>query len=383
MRIMLVSHAYPPAISGVTVVVHKLAHAMRARGHEVLVVAASDTGAPYEHDDGDVHVVRVRSAPNPYWPEGRLPIAGADHLAEIVHGFDPHVVHSHESAWLAWQLSRLREEIPAPLLATCHFVPRFLAHYFSRSLRGAQRERMAWRMAVRLLDRFDRVVFPTETHRAMYAAAGLRAPTSVVSNGVDLERYRPGGADDLPGLSLPPAPRVLAVGRVARDKRLDVLLHAFAYLRDTGASLMIAGDGADRSRLERLAQELALDHQVRFLGKVAEAAMPALYRACQAYAIASLVEVQSITTLQALACGVPVVAAAAGALPEILRNGECGLLATPEDPASMAAAIRRSLRDRLLAERLRTAGLIAVRSHDVRLTFDAYERIYFDVAREA
>ncbi|MDI6712382.1 MAG: glycosyltransferase [Anaerosomatales bacterium] len=384
MRIMLVSHAYPPTISGVTVLVHKLAHAMRARGHETLVVAASDTGAPYEHDDGDVRVVRVRSAPNPYWPEGRLPIAGSEHLAEVVAGFAPHVVHSHESAWLAWQLSRLREEIPVPLLATCHFVPRFLSHYVGRPLRSESRERMAWRVAVRLLDRFDRVIFPTETQRAMYTSAGLLAPTAVISNGVDLQRYRPDSPDDIPpGLDLPPAPRVLAVGRVARDKRLDILLHALAYLRDTKASLVIAGDGADRSRLERLAHELALEDRVRFLGKVAEAAMPALYRACQTYAIASLVEVQSITTLQALACGVPVVAAAAGALPEILRNGECGLLVPPENPASTAAAIRSVLSDAALAQRLRTAGLDAVRSHDERLTFHSYEQVYFDLAAAA
>lgn len=382
MRIMLVSHAYAPTISGVTVVVRKLAHAMCARGHEVLVVAASDRGAPYEHDDGDVHVVRVRSAPNPYWREGRLPIAGSESLAEIVAGFAPDVVHSHESAWLAWQLSRLRQEIPVPLMATCHFVPRFLSHYVGRPLQNEARERMAWRVAVRLLDRFDRVVFPTETQRAMYARAGLRAPSAVISNGVDLARYRPDGPAHHRSLDLPPAPRVLAVGRVARDKRLDVLLHAFAYLRDTDASLVIAGDGADRGRLERLAEELALDGRVHFLGTVPEAAMPALYRACQAYAIASLVEVQSITTLQALACGVPVVAAAAGALPEIVRHGECGLLVPPEDPASMAAAIRRVLGDDVLAERLRTAGLDAARRHDERLTFDAYERVYFDLAAD-
>lgn len=383
MRIMLVSHAYPPTISGVTVVVHKLAHAMRARGHEVLVVAASDRGVPYEHNDDGVHVVRVRSAPNPYWPEGRLPLATSENLAEVVSGFAPHIVHSHESAWLAWQLSRIRENLPVPLAATCHFVPRFLSHYVGRPLRSESRERVAWRVAVRLLNRFDRVAFPTETQRAMYTRAGLQAPSAVISNGVDLARYRPDGPADHRSLDLPPAPRVLAVGRVARDKRLDVLLHAFAYLRDTSTSLVVAGQGPDRARLERLAHELALDGRVRFLGKVPESEMPSLYRACQAYAIASLVEVQSITTLQALACGVPVVAAAAGSLPEILRYGECGLLVPPENPAAMAAAIREVLEQPALAARLRAAGVDAARSHDERLTFDAYERVYFDLANNA
>ncbi|MCX8007288.1 MAG: glycosyltransferase [Coriobacteriia bacterium] len=380
MRIMLVSHAYPPTISGVSVVVRKLAHAMRRRGHEVLVLAASDRGAPYEHHDDGVNVVRVRSAPNPYWPEGRLPIAGGEHLAETVLAFAPDVVHSHESAWLAWQLARLREEIPVPTVATCHFVPRFLEHYVRAPMRRDARERVAWRVAIRLLDRFDQVVFPTAMQRDMYQKAGLQAPAKVISNGVDLERYRPDGPSEPDGIRLPPAPRVLAVGRVARDKRLDVLVHAFAYLRDTDTSLVIAGDGAARPYLERLASELALAERICFVGRIPEAQMPALYRACDAYAIPSLVEVQSITTLQALACGVPVVAAEAGSLPEAVRHGECGILVAPEDPEATAAALRSILSEPALARRLRSAGLAAVREHDERRTFDAYERVYFEVA---
>lgn len=380
MRILLVSHAYPPTISGVTVVVSKVAHEMVRRGHDVLVVAASDTGAPYEHDDDGVHVVRVRSAPNPYWRAGRLPITGSEHLAEIVSGFSPHVVHSHESAWLAWQLSRLREEIPLPLLATCHFVPRFLSHYAGRALRSEARERVAWRVAVRLLDRFDCVVFPTEAQRRMYVAAGLAAPTRVISNGVDVARYRPGPADDPPGIELPPRPRVLAVGRVARDKRLDVLLHAFAYLRDTGASLVIAGDGQARGDLERLASELQLERSVAFTGPVPEAVMPHLYRACDVYAITSLVEVQSITTLQALATGLPVVAATAGALPEIVQHGVTGLLVPPEDPAATAEAIRSLVANPERARALGAKGVRAAAQHDEQRTFDAYERLYLEAA---
>jgi glycosyltransferase involved in cell wall biosynthesis len=380
MRILLVSHAYPPTISGVTVVVHKVAHEMVRRGHEVMVVAASDNGAPYEHDDDGVRVVRVRSAPNPYWRAGRLPIAGSEHLAEIVLGFSPHVVHSHESAWLAWQLARLREEIPVPLLATCHFVPRFLTHYLGPSLRSQARERVAWRVAVRLLDRFDCVVFPTETQRQLYLQAGLGAPTRVISNGVDLRRYRPGPSEEPGGLALPPRPRVLAVGRVARDKRLDVLLHAFAYLRDTRASLVIAGDGNARKDLARLATELQLDETVAFTGSVPEAVMPDLYRACDIYAITSLVEVQSITTLQALATGLPVVAAAAGALPEVVQDGVTGLLVPPEDPRATADALRSLFADPERARSLGANGVRAAAAHDERHTFDAYEQLYLQAA---
>ena len=76
MRILMFSHGYPPIISGVSLVVQKVAREMVKRGHQVAVVTASDDGTPYQDQDQGVELMRVRSAPNPFWSEGRLPIVG-------------------------------------------------------------------------------------------------------------------------------------------------------------------------------------------------------------------------------------------------------------------------------------------------------------------
>ena len=76
MKILMLSHGYPPVISGVTLVVQKVAREMVRRGHQVTVVTDSDRGGPYRDQDQGVELLRVRSVPNPFWSEGRLPLLG-------------------------------------------------------------------------------------------------------------------------------------------------------------------------------------------------------------------------------------------------------------------------------------------------------------------
>jgi 1,2-diacylglycerol 3-alpha-glucosyltransferase len=102
MHILMLSHGYPPTISGVTLVVQKVARAMVERGHDVTVVTASDHGAPYQSEDQGVRLWRVRSAPNPFWSEGRLPLLTYDRLKEIVAQVQPDVINTHDSALLSW-----------------------------------------------------------------------------------------------------------------------------------------------------------------------------------------------------------------------------------------------------------------------------------------
>ncbi|MGD8599386.1 MAG: glycosyltransferase, partial [Anaerolineae bacterium] len=127
MKILMLSHGYPPVISGVTLVVQKVAREMVRRGHQVTVVTASDRGAEYEDQDEGVELVRVRSAPNPFWSEGRLPLLSYDGLQEIVSDLQPDVINTHDSGLLGAQLYRLdHEKGHVPELLTCHYLPRYV-----------------------------------------------------------------------------------------------------------------------------------------------------------------------------------------------------------------------------------------------------------------
>ena len=390
MRILMLSHGYPPVISGVTLVVQKVAREMVRRGHKVAVVTASDRGTPYPDQDQGVELLRVRSAPNPWWSEGRLPLLSYDGLQEIVAEVRPDVINTHDSGLLGMQLYRLEHKKGhVPELLTCHYLPRYVTHYVSVGDTVEEViEEIAWEFTIRMINGFDHVIFPTRTQQQAFIEEGLKTASTVISNGLDISRYNPvgsGGEEDVVArYALPPGPRILVVGRLAKDKKIDVLIRAMGDVTSTHeAYLLLVGRGDDRERLEGLVKSLDLRDYVRFLGFVPEEDLPALYRHSDIFAIASDVEVQSIPTLQAAATGLPIVAAEAAALPELVQTNTNGHLVPPDDPAALAGAIRHILADPELAKRWGQASIEIGHRHAEKETFDAYEKLYRAYSRKA
>lgn len=147
-------------------------------------------------------------------------------------------------------------------------------------------------------------------------------------------------------------PYVLAVGSLARHKNLAALSAAAAMLAARGMALVLTGD-LDRRVFG--AGEPGLPVPARSIGRVSDAALRALFRDAACFVFPSRDESFGLPAVEAMACGCPVVAARAGALPEVC--GHAALLADPDDPADFAAALGRVLDDPALAARLRAAGL--------------------------
>ncbi|HSJ57845.1 MAG TPA: glycosyltransferase, partial [Anaerolineae bacterium] len=176
---------------------------------------------------------------------------------------------------------------------------------------------------------------------------------------------------------LPAHPRVLFVGRLAKDKEIDVLIRGMPRLwKSSNAHLLIVGRGEEREELGELAAELGVDHCVHFMGYVAEEDLPALYRASDLFSIVSTTEVQSLPTLQAAATGIPIVAAGAMALPELVHDGINGYLVPPEAPDAFAEAAAAILDNPELAARMGRESLQIAAPHAEEYTFDAYEDLY-------
>jgi 1,2-diacylglycerol 3-alpha-glucosyltransferase len=385
MRILMASHGYPPTVSGVTLVVQKVARAMVKRGHEVTVITASEQGDPYRDEDEGVQLIRIRAAFNPFWKEAPIPFIGQTDLEEIVDEVRPDILHAHESAFLGMQVARLHDGADLPRVASCYYVPRFAARYLSWNdeprevVESVVRFYSTW-----FYNHFDHVVFSTAAHRAYFASKDLTVATSIISNGIDTERYRPPGPESAvrdeaveARYPLPPHPRILFVSRLARDKEIDVLIEAMLILwARHRAHLLLVGRGDDRKRLQALTHELDLEHCVHFLGFVPEADLPSIYRLSDLFAIASICEVQSLPTLQGAASGLPLVATDAVALPELVHDGVNGFLVEPGQPEALAEAIGSILGDPKLAAKMGRASLPIALEHAESCTFDRYEDLY-------
>jgi glycosyltransferase involved in cell wall biosynthesis/cellulose synthase/poly-beta-1,6-N-acetylglucosamine synthase-like glycosyltransferase len=275
----------------------------------------------------------------------------------------PDVIHTHnEKAHIRGALATLGLR-PAPALVHTR-------HGESRALgRAALANRLAvWRSGF--------LVSVSEQASAISRAEG--APSHrvrVIRNGIDLGRHDSASKRD----SL--RSRVVAVGRLTPVKDLQTLLHAARILADTDPAfrLDIVGDGPSRVALERLRRELQLERHVTFHG--AREDVRAVLAEAQLFVQSSLSEGISLTLLEAMAAGVPIVATRVGGTPEVVDHGVTGLLVAPSDPKWLAAAMLTILNDRALAQRMSEAARArAERYFNVRLMAASYESLYEEAA---
>jgi glycosyltransferase involved in cell wall biosynthesis len=160
-------------------------------------------------------------------------------------------------------------------------------------------------------------------------------------------------------------------GRLGVQKALGTALEAVATM--PGVTLVVAGDGPERAALERRMRELGVEGRVRFLGSVSRDDVLRLFRAADASVLPSAWENYPHTVVEALAVGCPVIATAVGGVPEVVRDGENGLLVPPGDPPALAAAVSRFFSDPALRERLAAAAPGSVAGHTEEAVFSAIE----------
>jgi glycosyltransferase involved in cell wall biosynthesis len=166
---------------------------------------------------------------------------------------------------------------------------------------------------------------------------------------------------------------VVFAGRLAPQKALDVALDAVAELDDV--TLLIAGDGDERARLERRAGE-----RVRFLGPLPRERVLELFRAADAAILTSMWENFPHSIVEALSVGTPVIATTTGGVAEVVRDGENGLLVTPGEARELAGALTRFFSDAELRERLRDAAAPSVADYGQERVFSQLEATLLAVA---
>jgi glycosyltransferase involved in cell wall biosynthesis len=209
-----------------------------------------------------------------------------------------------------------------------------------------------------------------------------RDRVTVIHNSMDLEELKPnterkratGSCSGVAGESRPK--RLIAVANFGRYKGHRILLQAMAKLpTDPAVECWLVGDGPEKARMERLARDLGLMNRVRFLGYRQD--VSALLHQCDLFVLPSLWEPFGIALVEAMVSGVPVLACRAGGVPEIVTDGETGLLVPPGDADALAAGLRRLLLDDALRGRLAAkAAPEATARFDARSMAERYQKWY-------
>jgi len=386
MRIVLITDQYHPMVGGVPVVTHRLAADLVARGHQVWVVAPGDGLHDAYYSEGGVTVVRWASLAWPAYEGQRLALAPAVRLFRLLKQIKPSVAHIHSPGALGVVAPLVARTLHIPVVATNHFMPMNMSRSFAGA--GVLGRGFSWLIYVYLRGVYsvcDYVTFPTATSLKLVLKHGLDTPGEVVSNGVDLDRFHPGPRDERlrETFGLPSdRPLALTVSRLMREKRVHVLLEALARVR-APVHLVVAGSGPDARALQALARQLGVSQRVTFLGFVPDDQLALLYRLADMFVIASVAELQSLATMEAMACGLPTIAADAGALPELVADGENGYLFAADESDQLALVMEALLRQ---PERWRDMGRASVRMvarHDSRAVAEHWETIYRRVGMSA
>lgn len=384
MNILVANDNYPPQMNGAALASQRLVRGLAGRGHRVSVVAPSMSFRDEQQADSlepEVTVHRIKSfSTKPFHPEFRIPFWAriTAKLDRIIQDLEPDIIHLQNHFVVSQASLRLARRYGIPVVGTNHFTPDNLLHYFPRPLRTAGSAVM-WRHWLRVYGRLDCIFAPSHACLAMLREAGLTAPAQVVSNGIVLNRY---GRRDVPeeiygkyGIRKG-VPIFLSVGRLEKDKKVDLIIRATAAAAAYGeVQTVIAGRGKDEPEFRQLSRELGLDGNVVFTGFVSNDDLAALYSLADVYVGAGFAELQGLAVMEAMAAGLPILAANCLALPELVENGVNGYL-FPLTAEGLSAGMLLMLNQRDWWQEMGRNSLAAIQAHDMPKVMSQVEDLY-------
>ena len=382
---MIVTDQYPPMVGGVPTVTQGLAVDLANRGNQVWVIAPSYGQRDVYRIEHKVRVHRFSSFEWPTYGELRIPFLPILPFRRILKKADPDIIHIHSPVVLGNIAQIVAGSLRKPVIATNHYLPINISRSLSSDpFFGKTFMTVSYSYLVYFCNRCEYVTAPTITALNLLYEHGLRAPTQAISNGVDLKRFSPGERDKrlrqrfkLPEDCL----LILSVNRLSQEKRIDVLIDAAAKMTQD-AHIAIASTGTAEAELREQVEQSGLKDKVTFLGFIHDNDLAPLYRLADVFAIPSEAELQSLATMEAMACGLPVVAADAYALPELVHHEVNGFLFQRGNADEMALYLDRLVGDAALRKQMGANSLEIIARHDRTLVLDQWEALYRRLSNE-
>jgi len=381
LKILIGCDTFSPDINGAARFAERLAAGLVQRGHDVHVVAPNQAyrraAARTEVIEGEPMTLHrlpsVRWVAHD-WIRFVWPWRSKHYARQIIDQVKPDVVHIQSHIVIGRGLARIAHERGIPVIATNHVMAEnILDHSMMPKFIDDLVLKYAWADAKNTFDLTRAVTTPTRR-----AADFLEKTVDVkgvipISCGIDRTQYTP-------VIGPREKNRIIFVGRLTAEKQVEVILQAMTKLDPAlEATFDIVGGGDQRKNLENLAVKLGLGDRVTFHGRTTDEQLRALLSRASVFAIASIAELQSIATMEAMASALPIVAADAVALPHLVHDGENGYLFEPGNVEELAARLTDVLTaDKAEYERMQQASLDGVAIHDINRTLDTFEALYRD-----
>ncbi len=367
MKIAIFSDNFYPELSGISDSIITTAKELAKMGHQIKFVAPRYSSANYnkvgleerEIDLGpNISILRLPSMGAAAGTgQGRLafPVNFIDQLK----AWQPDILHTNLIAGVGIAALLAKRKLKLPLVGTSHTPFReFVAYNFVAKLfTEAIIKYVSW-----YYNHCDFVTAPSDFVFKEMIEYSFNKPHRALSNPVDVDMFTPAAPEQKSQLKEKfgfNGQTVLVVGRIAVEKRVDIVIKAFAQTLKTilDAKLVIVGSGTYEKELKRLAKQLGISGYVKFMGYVDSNHLPDIYKASDVYAISSTSETQSISMMNAMASGIPVVAVNAGGLPEYAKP-EVGFVVEPGDVDAFAGKLIYLLQNKDRSDTLGRSGRV-------------------------
>lgn len=323
MKVLITSDWYAPVINGVVTSVLLLKRELQRRGHEVRVVTLSPTLHSYQ--EGDVYYIGSVRAGKIY-PGARLKLNRSRSLIGELTRWHPDIIHSQcefSTFRVAYALS---ERLNIPIVHTYHTIYEDYTHYLALNRRVGRQ----------IVSTFSRwigrktacLVAPTEKVKRLLRSYHITGRIEVIPTGIDLSAYQtepaPGALDGLRRKWGIPDDKIilLYLGRLAKEKNLDVLINQIAAANRQECFFLLVGDGPSRSEILAHVQRRGLSYL--YTGMIPHEEAPLYYRLGDLFVTASTSETQGLTYFEALAAGVPVLCRKDPCVEGVIEDGCSG-----------------------------------------------------------
>jgi len=341
MRIAQVTADFIPNIGGVASHVAELGKALALLGEEVHVITrplGEMRTANQQWRGMQVH------RPNNLRPKPLYSWLLARWLKKFCNEYKPDIVHVHGLRPL-----EATRNLSVPVIFTNH-----TSGYLKRVAKGAyQQSRLA-----RRLTHIHHVLAPSQELCDATAAVGYLGPIDFITNGVDTSRFSPQPSTLREQLQIEASEVVVLLARrLVKKSGAIIFAEAVEALKGLPVRIVFAGDGSERNRVESILRSNGLLEKSILLGAVPNAEMPNIYNAADISVLPSFMEATSITGLESMACGLPLVGTRVGGIPTLISEGKSGLLVEPGDPTALGEAMRTLVLDKALRD---TMGAIAI-----------------------
>lgn len=330
MRIALFSDTFPPEINGVSVSVGLHQKVLIDQGHEVLVITTNPFGKTTDIKDG---MIRIPGVELKKLYGYRLSSFFNAKAYQFIRKWKPDVIHIHSDAGVGIFGKIIAFFLKLPTVVTYHTMYEDYTHYagFFKGLAG----KVVKQFSRSIAEQCTEFISPSMKTKDRIRSYGVNRFINIVPTGIDFSRFKKENLNQehleiirnkwvLPGEKV-----LLSLGRVAKEKSMDLIIYGFKEYLKTNPQpvrLLMVGDGPDRHILVELVKNLGIEKHVSFVGSVPIQEVPYFYQIADVFVSASLTETQGLTFMEAMASNRFVLCRYDENLAELIRHQQTGFI---------------------------------------------------------